>query len=153
MERPKILLAVDRDSESYADALSRAGFEPTTADAASSAGADMAVIDCDLDPERFVAAYRTSRSPGSIPVLLLVSPDSDLPGGVGGAGDEVALKPVPPEAIVYRLQAMLIRTGKHLPTESGAWASDESLSSARLAGEGHDVSVFAPKGGVGKTTI
>jgi len=153
MERPKILLAVDRDSESYADALSRAGFEPTTADAASSTGADMAVIDCDLDPERFLAAYGVSRIAESIPVLLLVSPDSDLPDGVGGAGDEVALKPVPPEAIVYRLQAMLIRTGKHLPTESGAWASEESLSSAQLAGEGHVVSVFAPKGGVGKTTI
>ena len=153
MERPKILLAVDRDSESYADALSRAGFEPTTADAAASAGADMAVIDCDLDLERFVAAYRASRSPVSIPVLLLVSPESDLPDGVGGVGDEVALKPIPPEAIVYRLQAMLIRTGKHLPAESGAWASDESLSSSQLAGEGHVVSVFAPKGGVGKTTI
>lgn len=152
MERPKILLAVDRDSESYAEALSRAGFEPTTADAAASAPADMAVIDCDLDPERFLAAYVASRSPGSIPVLLLVSPEADLPDGVGGAGDEVALKPVPPEAIVYRLQAMLIRTGKHLPTESGAWASEESLSSAPI-GEGHVVSVFAPKGGVGKTTI
>jgi pilus assembly protein CpaE len=153
MERPKILLAVDRDSESYSDALSRAGFEPTTADAATSATVDMAVIDCDLDPERFVAAYRASRSPATIPVLLLVSPESDLPDGVGGVGDEVALKPLPPEAIVYRLQAMLIRTGKHLPTESGAWASDESLSSAPIAGEGHVVSVFAPKGGVGKTTI
>jgi pilus assembly protein CpaE len=152
MERPKILLAVDRDSESYAEALSRAGFEPTTAEAAASTGADMAVIDCDLDPERFVAAYVTSRTPESIPVLLLVSPESDLPDGVGGAGDEVALKPVPPEAIVYRLQAMLIRTGRHLPTESGAWASEESLSSAPI-GEGHVVSVFAPKGGVGKTTI
>jgi pilus assembly protein CpaE len=153
MERPKILLAVDRDSESYAEALARAGFEPTTADAAASTGADMAVIDCDLDFERFVAAYRVCRSAGSIPVLLLVSPESDLPDGVAGAGDEVALKPLPAEAIVYRLQAMLIRSGKHLPTESGAWASDESLSSARLAGEGHVVSVFAPKGGVGKTTI
>ena len=152
MERPKILLAVDRDSESYADALTRAGFEPTTVDTATSA-ADMAVIDCDLDPERFIAAYRASRSAGDIPVLLLVSPESDLPDGVGGAGDEVALKPIPPEAIVYRLQAMLIRTGKHLPTESGAWASEESLSSAPIAGEGHVVSVFAPKGGVGKTTI
>ena len=133
MERPKILLAVDRDSESYADALTRAGFEPTTADPATSA-ADMAVIDCDLDPDRFIAAYRASRSVGEIPVLLLVSPESDLPDGVGGAGDEVALKPIPPEAIVYRLQAMLIRTGKHLPTESGAWASEESLSSAPIAG-------------------
>ena len=54
---------------------------------------------------------------------------------------------------MYRLQALLIRTGRHLPSESGAWATDENLSSAPIAGEGHVVSVFAPKGGVGKTTV
>ena len=65
----------------------------------------------------------------------------------------MALKPLPPDSLVYRLQALLIRTGRHLPTESGAWAADEALSSAPIAGEGHVVSVFAPKGGVGKTTV
>jgi pilus assembly protein CpaE len=85
-------------------------------------------------------------------MLLLVAPDTDLPSGVGGAGDEVALKPLPADALVYRLQAMLIRTGRHMPTETGEWASDEAISSAPI-GEGHVVSVFAPKGGVGKTTI
>jgi pilus assembly protein CpaE len=85
-------------------------------------------------------------------VLLLVAPETDLPQGVGGAGDEVALKPLPADALVYRLQAMLIRTGRHMPTETGVWASDEAMASAPI-GEGHVVSVFAPKGGVGKTTI
>ena len=153
MERPKILLAVDRDMDGYAGALSRAGFEPFVAHPSAPSVADMAVIDCDLDPETVSAVYRSLRAEASMPVLLLVAPGTDLPAGVGGAGDEVALKPLPSDALVYRLQAMMIRTGRHLPTESGAWASDESLTSAPIAGEGHVVSVFAPKGGVGKTTI
>ena len=57
--------------------------------------------------------------------LLLVGVATELPEGVGASGDEVALKPIPPDALVYRLQALLIRSGRHLPTESGAWAADE----------------------------
>ena len=154
MERPKILLAVDAAAESYTESLSRAGFEPILADPWALATHDMAVIDCDSDAGTVRTVYESLRSnAGTTPVLLLVSPGTDLPDGVGGAGDEVALKPLPADALVYRLQAMLIRTGRHLPTESGAWATDESLSSAPIAGEGHVISVFAPKGGVGKTMI
>jgi pilus assembly protein CpaE len=153
MERPKILLGVDGDAHGYADALTRAGFEPLMADQGVASTADMAVLDCDQDPELVAMMYQAVHANGSIPVLLLVGPETDLPVGVGGAGDEVALKPLPPDALVYRLQAVLIRSGRHLPSESGEWAADESLSGAPIAGEGHVVSVFAPKGGVGKTTI
>jgi pilus assembly protein CpaE len=114
---------------------------------------DLAVIDCDLDPDIVTQLYAALRTGGSTPTLLLVGTNTDLPSGVGGAGDEVALKPVPPDALVYRLQALLIRAGRSLPTESGAWAAADGLSNAPIAGEGHVVSVFAPKGGVGKTTI
>ena len=65
-------------------------------------------------------------------LLLLVAPDTDLPAGVGGAGDEVALKPLPADALVYRLQAMLIRTGRHMPTETGDWATDDAISSTPI---------------------
>ena len=152
MERPSVLLAMASETESHADALRRAGFEPReiTSDVEP---ADLAVIDCDLDPVRVTELYAALRAAGSTPTLLLVGPDTDLPSGVGGAGDEVALKPVPPDALVYRLQALLIRAGRSLPTESGAWASADNLSNAQIAGEGHVVSVFAPKGGVGKTTV
>ena len=143
MERPKILLAVDMDAESYADALSRAGFEPVIADPSAPTATDMAVIDCDLAPDRVSAIYQSLRADAALPVLLLVAPETDLPEGVGGAGDEVALKPLPADALVYRLQAMLIRTGRHMPTETGVWASDEAMASAPI-GEGHVVSVFAP---------
>ncbi len=153
MERPKILLGVDGDARGYADALTRAGFEPLMADPSIASTADMAVLDCDQDPELVAMMYQAVHANGSVPVLLLVGPETDLPVGVGGPGDEVALKPLPPDALVYRLQAVLIRSGRHLPSESGEWAAEESLSSAPIAGEGHVVSVFAPKGGVGKTTI
>ena len=153
MERPKIMLGVDAEADGYAEALSRAGFEPFLAERSTVGQADMAVLDCDLDPAIVTSIYAAVRAEGTIPVLLLVGPDTVLPGDVGGPGDEVALKPLPPDALVYRLQALLIRGGHHLPTESGAWAADQSLSAAPLAGEGHVVSVFAPKGGVGKTTI
>ena len=152
MERPKILLVVGTDVVSYSDALSRAGFEPVVADPTAPIATDMAVIDCALDADLVSTSYRSLRADAAKPVLLLVSPETDLPDGVGGAGDEVALKPLPADALVYRLQAMLIRTGRHMPTETGDWASDEARASAPI-GEGHVVSVFAPKGGVGKTTI
>ena len=52
MERPKILLAIDGDIQSYMDALTRAGFEPLAADRESAARPDLAVIDCDLSCSR-----------------------------------------------------------------------------------------------------
>ena len=156
MERPTILLAVGNDVEAYVEALQRAGFEPVSVDPLLVDGApavDMAVIDCDLPAESVMAAYRHLHAGTTTPTLLLVGENSDLPEGVGSSSDEVALKPLPADALVYRLQALLIRTGRHLPSESGGWATDENLSSAPVAGEGHVVSVFAPKGGVGKTTL
>ena len=65
--------------------------------------------------------------------------------------NDIAIKPLPADALVYRVQAMLIRRGQALPAESGAWADEQGTS--ETVGEGHVVSVFAPKGGVGKTTI
>ena len=152
MERPSVLLAMEGEHESHVEALKRAGFEPHLAGTAE-ARHDLAVVDCDLDAETLSRTYAALRQQGGTPILLLVGPDSPLPADIGGAGDEVALKPIPPDALVYRLQALLIRGGRSLPTESGAWASQEALSSSPMAGEGHVVSVFAPKGGVGKTTV
>jgi MinD-like ATPase involved in chromosome partitioning or flagellar assembly len=156
MERPTILLAVAEGGDAYVDALTKAGFEPVSVDPSHVQNVphvDMGVIDCDLPPEVVTAVYQQLHGSGVTGKLLLVGVATELPEGVGAGGDEVALKPIPPDALVYRLQALLIRSGRHLPTESGAWAADESLSAAPIAGEGHVVSVFAPKGGVGKTTV
>ena len=130
MERPTILLAVAEDSEAYVDALRRAGFEPIVVDPGqgqTTPHVDMAVLDCDLPPEVVTAVYRQLHDANVSTTLLLLGSSTDLPDGVGGSRDEVALKPIPPDALVYRLQALLIRTGRHLPTESGDWATDESL--------------------------
>jgi pilus assembly protein CpaE len=156
MERPTILLAVGAEADAHVEALQRAGFEPVLIDSGqfdATPEVDLAVLDCDLPQAAVQGVYQHLHRTKATPTLLLVGDRTDLPDGVGGSGDEVALKPIPPEALVYRLQALLIRTGRHLPSESGAWALEESLSGAPVAGEGHVVSVFAPKGGVGKTTI
>jgi pilus assembly protein CpaE len=162
MDRPSVLLALEGDSTPYVEALNRAGFlagaVAAGTDAALFAGDDvpqLAVLDCDLPPHQVSALYAALRNGVAVPTILLVGHHTELPPGVGGAGshDEVALKPVPPEAMVYRLQALMIRSGRHLPAESGAWATSDALSTAPMAGEGHVVSVFAPKGGVGKTTV
>lgn len=156
MERPTILLAIGGEPDAHVDALQRAGFEPVLVHPGHSEAAppvDLAVVDCDLEPSAVQAIYLRLHTGKSTPTLLLVGESTNLPDGVGGSGDEVALKPLPPESLVYRLQALLIRTGRHLPAESGAWASEEGLSSSPVAGEGQVISVFAPKGGVGKTTI
>jgi MinD-like ATPase involved in chromosome partitioning or flagellar assembly len=153
MERPTVLLAVGGEPQPYVDALTRAGFDPTPSDGTQAAlRFDLGVIDCDLGPDMTSAIYGPLHAAGT-PVLLMLDAGTEIPDNLGGATDDLALKPLPPEALVYRLQALLIRTGRHLPTESGEWASAETLSSAPIAGEGHVVSIFAPKGGVGKTTV
>lgn len=152
MDRPRILLAVERDDDGYADALNRAGFEVLPPDATNAGTADLAVLDCDLSQE-LLTLIATAMREGSVRALLLVGESSELPSGVGGAGDEIALKPLPADALVYRLQALLIRAGRSLPSESGGWADPETMTTSPMAGEGHVVSVFAPKGGVGKTTV
>lgn len=157
MERPTILLAVTGEIEEYVEAMQRAGFEPIAVDPMHPQSApprvDLGVIDCDMPPELLVAIYDRLHGSEPTPTLLLVGESTNLPEGVGSSGDEVALKPLPPDALVYRLQALLIRTGRQLPAEQGSWASDAALSASPIVGEGHVVSVFAPKGGVGKTTI
>jgi MinD-like ATPase involved in chromosome partitioning or flagellar assembly len=157
MDRPTILLAVTDQADSYVTALERAGFEPLTVDPSvldALPAVDLGVIDCDLPAEFVTKAYQRLHSGSSTPTLLLVGEGTALPDGVGAPGDEVALalKPLPAEALVYRLQALLIRTGRSLPNED-SWASEAAAHTAQIVGEGHVVSIFAPKGGVGKTTI
>jgi MinD-like ATPase involved in chromosome partitioning or flagellar assembly len=154
MERPTVLLAVDGEADSYLEALDHAGFAPlkATGGGLPAASFDLAVIDCDLGAELARSIYSALQTQGAVPVLLILGDGMDVPEGLGAKADELALKPVPPDALVYRLQALLIRSGRHLPSETGQWESSEGLQVAPI-GEGHAVSIFAPKGGVGKTTI
>jgi pilus assembly protein CpaE len=155
MKRPVILLAMDGDPMPYAEALQRAGFDVVTPDALEVTGrdADLGVVDCDLDSATVKYVYDVLHVDPAVPTLLLLGETSHLMPGIGTLGDEVAIKPLPPDALVYRLQALLIRTGRTLPEESGTWAEETAVAAAPIAGEGRVVSVFAPKGGVGKTTL
>ncbi|MCC6619338.1 MAG: AAA family ATPase [Chloroflexi bacterium] len=159
MDRPTILLAMSGQADTYVDALQRAGFDPITLgpDTVTAVPtADLAVVDCDLPSELVTTVMGALRSGRGAPTLLLVGEGSDVPEVAGSAGDDVALalKPMPPDGLVYRLQAMLIRTGRELPDGWSSWAADSAAHAAgQIVGEGHVVSVFAPKGGVGKTTI
>jgi pilus assembly protein CpaE len=160
MERPIVLLAVAENREAVAGDLTRAGFESITSsqDALSHLAAgghvDLAVIDCDLPRETTEALYAALHGPVPVPTLLLFG--DDIPdfaiGGAASAKDEYAVKPIPSDALIYRLQALLIRSGRGMPGEAGDWKA-ASADGGSVIGEGHVVSIFAPKGGVGKTTV
>ena len=153
MDRPTVVLAMAEDAASYVSALERAGFDVIHQDVTEWLAAgqqfDLAVLDCDGDPDVVQTTHELLHGEKRIPTLLLLG--DEYPDFVqqAGAGDELALKPLPADALVYRLQALLIRAGRHLTAEA-AGGVDESMTAI---GEGRVISVFAPKGGVGKTTI
>jgi pilus assembly protein CpaE len=138
-----------------------AGFEAIAADReealqwlSGDSQIDLAVIDCDRaqpgDEELFTFLHSTQR----VPTIVLFSgdiPDWAVDPNPAGSRDEYARKPIPPEALVYRLQAMLIHGGREVPGGLPTVAADGS--EIETVGEGTVISLFAPKGGVGKTMI
>ncbi|HEY7526645.1 MAG TPA: AAA family ATPase [Candidatus Limnocylindria bacterium] len=159
MERPIVVLAMAGPADAIAADLGRAGFDSVTDtdDALTRLAAgervDLAVIDCDLPGDTTAMLYSALHGPKPVPTLLLFG--DDIPAfasEVSAATDEYAIKPIPSDALVYRLQALLIRGGVALPADGGEWTSVTS-DDGSVIGEGHVVSVFAPKGGVGKTTV
>lgn len=160
MERPIVLLAMADDRLAVAADLSRAGFESITSSQealshlAAGGYVDLAVIDCDLPPDTTEALYTALHGETPVPTLLLFG--EEIPefatGGGSSVNDEYAVKPIPTDALIYRLQALLIRSGRAMPGEGGDWTAS-ATEDGSVIGEGHVVSVFAPKGGVGKTTV
>jgi pilus assembly protein CpaE len=160
MERPTVLLMLADDASPHVDALERAGFATITELGAAaswlSAGhsLDLAVVDCDLPEAAAASAFSALHGAQPVPTLMLFGDEIPAFPTTEGANinDEYAVKPIPVDALVYRLQALLIRTGRGLPSETGGWDSISSQDGEAI-GEGHVVSIFAPKGGVGKTTV
>ncbi len=153
MERPTVLLALEPAAiASTEEALRLAGFDPVQASGEIAQLDDpnrpsLAVIDVDHEPmeAELLHAWLTGK-PGALsatPTILLFAKE---PPSYGTAADEYAMKPCPPESLVYRLQALMIRSGHAVTaaTETGP---------SELMGAGRVISVFAPKGGVGKTTV
>lgn len=161
MNRPSVLLAMDEASSSYEDAVTEAGFDAIPVDRQEAmawltgdASIDLAVIDCDRGQLGDEELFRFLHSTRHVPTIVLFSndiPDWAVDPSPGAKGDEYARKPLPPEALIYRLQAMLIHSGRAVP--GGIPTTGPDGSELETIGEGTVVSLFAPKGGVGKTMI
>ena len=156
MERPRVLVAVTDDAAAIAGALARAGFEVFGSEEAFASALvagrppEMAVLDADLSPSVIRRVHGRLNEEGSIPTLVLLGDEAGELDDLWQVTDEFVLKPVMSDALVYRLQALLIRAGS---------ASAPSVDPETPVIGGHDpanarvIAVFAPKGGVGKTTI
>jgi pilus assembly protein CpaE len=153
MQRPTVLLALAGDSGAHRQALSAAGFDVVDQVVEIAVVPDLAVLDCDLPVEQAEVLYASLHGQTPVPTLLLFGTEiPEYAFAQSHRSDEFAVKPIPSDGLVYRAQALLIRSGKFVPADGGGWTTPRQEGSAAI-GEGHVVSVFAPKGGVGKTTV
>lgn len=156
MERPRVLLAALDEASSIADALARAGFEVLdNEEAFETALADgrppeLAVIDADLNPLIVRRVHRKVSELGPVPSVILLGDEAGALDDLWQVSDEFALKPVTPDALVYRLQALLIRSGSE---SAPSVDPEQQVIGAHDAANARVIAVFAPKGGVGKTTV
>jgi pilus assembly protein CpaE len=153
MQRPTVLLALGEGFEDHAEALTSAGFDLATSLSNGNGRPDLAVIDCDLPASTCAELYAELHGEEPVPTLLIFGDDIPEFAAKGSGGrDEYAVKPLPADALVYRLQALLIRGGHQIPGEGGGWTEAVTAEGTTI-GEAQVISVFAPKGGVGKTTV
>ena len=166
MARPAIAIALPGDEASHVfNALLEADFEPVAIQCAGDLEAllasrhdvAVAILDGESDFDESLDYYGLLHEPGrDIPALMVVSPRTldRLAGAAGRAGahDEFFTRPYSPEALRWRVEAMLIR---QMTTDdgSGAVLQTGALSVGDWLRRGTFLSVFNPKGGVGKTTI
>ena len=166
MARPAVAVALPPDEASpVAAELREAGFEAITVthpdQLAALLGARrdvaVAVIDGETDLDTWLKYYAILHEGGrSIPSVMVVSLDSleRLAGGqrIGSIDDEYVTRPYSAESLRWRIEAMCIRSQtvddgsgpilQNGPIEADAWTRRATL-----------ISVFNPKGGVGKTTV
>src|SRR6187455_821938 len=142
MERPTVLLAMADNGNGLAADLGRAGFDTLTDSAAALATltdggrVDLAVIDCDLPAETTQALYAALHGDQPVPTLLLFGEEiPEFATSSTATRDEYAVKPIPSDALVYRLQALLIRSGMALPGEDAALTTT-TAEDGSIIGEG-----------------
>jgi pilus assembly protein CpaE len=173
MEHPRVLLAAHDDAAAIAHALARAGFEVIGSEEAFEAmlvagsRPEMAILDADLSPTTVRRVHERLSEVGPVPSLILLGDEAGELDDVWQVTDEFVLKPILPDALVYRLQAILIKSGVSATPTSVPTAAASTGSDADAEGEAppplmigaHDpsnsrvIAIFAPKGGVGKTTV
>ena len=116
----------------------------------------LAIVDASADPGVVVRTLAALRADGlTIPVLIVA--DADDLGALDtyaelGPDDEVVLRPVDPETLRWRVEAMLIRAQVDAAPD-GAGLLARGQVDADWASRTPIIAVFNPKGGVGKTTI
>ena len=166
MARPAIAIALPEDERQYVvDALRDAEFEPVVvghpddlaALLSSRPDVAVAILDGESDFGESLEYYGLLHEPGrDIPALMIVSARTldRLAGAAGRAGahDEYFTRPYSPEALRWRVEAMLIRQ-MAVDDGSGAVLQNGPLSADEWSRRGTFLAVFNPKGGVGKTTI
>jgi MinD-like ATPase involved in chromosome partitioning or flagellar assembly len=116
----------------------------------------LAVLDATSDPAALAVSLAEVREDGvGVPVLVVATDEQAHALGDGmnlGPADEIALRPVDGESIRWRVEAMLIRAQTASETPSNAVMASGPVEAA-WAARSPIISVFNPKGGVGKTTI
>ncbi len=116
----------------------------------------LAVLEATSDPAAFAASLAAIRDEGvTIPVLVVATAEQADALGEGtdlGPDDEIALRPIDGESVRWRVEAMLIRAQTATETPTNGVMANGPVEAA-WAARSPIISVFNPKGGVGKTTI
>ena len=166
MARPAIAIALPGDERQFVvDVLREADYEPVVVGCPDAFAAllatrhdvAVAILDGESDFDESLEYYGLLHDAGrDIPALMIVSPRTldRLSGAAGKAGahDEYFTRPYSPEALRWRVEAMLIRL-MAVDDGSGAVIQSGPLSAENWSRRGTLLGVFNPKGGVGKTTI
>jgi pilus assembly protein CpaE len=162
MSRPTIAVGLPAgERDAVLDALAGADFGTVALESATDLAAvieaelpiALAVLEAGPDPAATldaVAVFR--RDDRSLPLLLVCNDDqldalADL-----GEDDEVVLRPIDPDALRWRAEAMLIRHQVAAEHTDNAVISRGKVE-ADWAARSPIIAIFNPKGGVGKTTI
>jgi pilus assembly protein CpaE len=156
LERPRVLVAARDDVAAIAGALARAGFDVIGSEEdlevafAEERPPEMAVIDADLEPDVVRRIHERLTNGSAVASLILLGDEAGELDDLWRVTDEFVVKPILPDQLVYRLQALLIRSGSAAaPTVD----RDTPVIGAHNPADARVIAVFAPKGGVGKTTV
>lgn len=165
MARPIVAIALPPGERGpVADELRAAGYDPATLgrpdelEALLEGGADIAVaiVDGEGDVDAWLDYYAVLRADGrTIPALMVVSPrtlERMAENAHGSEDDEYFTRPYSAESIRWRVEAMCIRS-QTVDDGSGPIIQSDAIDTGDWARRATVVSVFNPKGGVGKTTI
>ena len=165
MSRPTIAVGLPaHERDAVIEALTVAEFGTVALEATTDLAAvieaelpiGLAVLDVGEDPAALVAALGGLRlRERKIPILVVVT-DAQLDALIDADGlgpdDEVVARPIDPETIRWRAEAMLIRQQVAAEETDGAIMTRGRVE-AGWAARSPIVAIFNPKGGVGKTTI